>query len=163
MTKIKHDIWENPEGLTSLIYSDELGAESRSLLEQNSKIIHSFYAESHFEAMTKYYEFMNFGIYETEFEEDKELYDLNKILKRAKFWQNIDTVLWEDWDPIGINDSAPRNEYRSYIPVILNLVLKERSVKEIAEKLFEIETEIIGVSGSIERCDEIAQKIATTR
>jgi hypothetical protein len=87
MTSIKHDIWQDKEGLTSLCFSGDLGEESRSLLEPDSKIIHSFYADSHFNAMTKYYEYMDWGVYETEFEIDKELYDLEKIKNRAKEWK----------------------------------------------------------------------------
>ena len=82
MTKIKHDIWNNPEELPMLCFSGELGIESRTLLEPNSKIVHSFYAESHFEAMTIYYEYMDWGVYETEFEIDKESYNLEEIKKR---------------------------------------------------------------------------------
>ncbi|MCB0381463.1 MAG: hypothetical protein KDD24_09420 [Flavobacteriales bacterium] len=82
MAKIKHDIWTNPEDLPMLCFSGELGAESRTLLEPNSKIVHSFYAESHFEAMTIYYEYMDWGVYETEFEVDKEPYNLEEIKKR---------------------------------------------------------------------------------
>jgi len=82
MAKIKHDIWNNPEDLPMLCFSDELDAESRTLLEPNSKIVHSFYAESHFEAMTIYYEYMNWGVYETEFEVDREPYNLDDIKKR---------------------------------------------------------------------------------
>mgnify|MGYP003678974481 CR=1 FL=1 len=65
-----------------LCFSGELGAESRTLLEPNSKIVHSFYAESHFEAKTIYYEYMDWGVYETEFEVDKESYNLEEIKKR---------------------------------------------------------------------------------
>tara|TARA_R110002096_G_scaffold119088_4_gene257978 strand:+ start:55 stop:327 length:273 start_codon:yes stop_codon:yes gene_type:complete len=87
MTSIRHDIWQDKEGLTSLCFSGDLGEESRSLLEPDSKIIHSFYADSHFNAMTKYYEYMDWGVYETEFDIDKESYDLGKIKTRAKEWK----------------------------------------------------------------------------
>ena len=87
MTSIKHDIWQDNEGLTSLCFSGDLGEESRSLLEPGSKIIYSFYADSHFDAMTKYYEFMKWGIYETEFEIDKQPYNLEIFEKRAIEWK----------------------------------------------------------------------------
>ena len=87
MNSIKHEIWQDSEGLTSLCFSGDLGEESRSLLEPGSKIIHSFYADSHFSAMTKYYEYMDWGVYKTEFDVDKELYDLNEIKARAKEWK----------------------------------------------------------------------------
>ena len=42
--------------------------------EKDSKLIHSFYASSHFEAMTVYYLFMGWGTYITDYESDKEPY-----------------------------------------------------------------------------------------
>lgn len=76
---LKLDIWKNREGLTALIFSDDLGEEGRSALEDDYEIIHSFDAESHFDAMTKYYEFMDWGPYETQFEVDKKPYDVEYI------------------------------------------------------------------------------------
>ncbi len=159
MAKIKHDIWEDPEGLTLLCFSGELGAESRKLLKPNSKIIRSFDADSHFDAMTKYYAFMDRGKYKSDFEEDKQPYDLNNFEIRSKVSNEIDKILWEDWDPIGINDVAPRDEYRSYVPQILNLIMNKKSASEIADRLYYIETEVIGVIGNKERCGKIAEKM----
>jgi hypothetical protein len=36
-------------------------------------------------------------------------------------YKKIDNILWTDWDPIGIHDETPRDEYRGYIPEILRL------------------------------------------
>lgn len=72
--KVKHEVWINPEGLTTLCFADERGNDCRRLLDPDSKLIHSFYAISHYEAMTNYYKFMNWGEYTTEFEIDKEPY-----------------------------------------------------------------------------------------
>ena len=71
----KHEVWEDPEGLTTLCLADERGDDCRNLLEPGSKLIHSFYAESHYAAMTIYYKFMDWGVYTTEFEVDKEPYE----------------------------------------------------------------------------------------
>lgn len=84
MALVKLDIWKNKEGLTALLFSGELGQEGRMTLEEDYEIIHSFYADSHFDAMTKYYEFMDWGQYETEFEIDKEPYDKEQLEKRNK-------------------------------------------------------------------------------
>lgn len=69
--KRKHEIWENPEGLTTFLVSDASSDASRNLLEPGSKLIKYIYASSHFEAMTLYYQFMDWGTYTTNFEEDK--------------------------------------------------------------------------------------------
>ena len=59
------------DGLTSLCLADERGNDCSHLLDNGSKIIHTFYARSHFEAMTLYYAFMGWGEYQTRFECDK--------------------------------------------------------------------------------------------
>ena len=159
MTNIKHDIWKDKEGMTSLCYSGDLGEESRTILEPDSIIIHSFYADSHFDAMTKYYQYMDWGVYTTDFEVDIEPYDIDELWKRAKIRKIIDIILWKDWDPIGVNDIASRDEYQSYVPQILNLVCNNSSVDTIAERLLEIETHTMGLLGNMERCKEIAKKI----
>lgn len=81
---IKHDVWKNNEGLTALILSGDLGEEGRQLLEPDYEIIHSFDAESHFDAMVKYYHFMNWGDYETDFEIDKAPYNIEELRKRKE-------------------------------------------------------------------------------
>lgn len=159
MAKIKHDIWQDPEGLTSLCFSGVMGMECRRLLEPNSKIIHSFYADSHYEAMIKYYEFMGWGKYETEFETDKLPYNSNKLIDRNKVWIEIDKILWKDWDPIGVNDFAPTDEYQSYVSQIFHLLINGASIEEIADRLYRIETKVIGVGGNKENCRSAAKKI----
>jgi hypothetical protein len=79
MALVSHDIWMNKEGLTMLVFSGDLGKEARALLEEGSELIHSFDANSHFDAMTIYYEFMGWGKYETEFEIDKVPYNLQEL------------------------------------------------------------------------------------
>ena len=74
---LKHDIWKDKEGLTALLFSGDLGEEGRATLDNDYEIVHSFYADSHFEAMTKYYQYMNWGAYETDFEVDKSPYKLD--------------------------------------------------------------------------------------
>ncbi|HYV90223.1 MAG TPA: hypothetical protein VE978_00500 [Chitinophagales bacterium] len=156
---MKLDIWQDPEGMTMLCFSGEVGEESRTLLEPNSKIIYSFNADSHFDAMTKYYEFMDWGVYETDFESDKEPYIPKEMEKRAKVRTEIDKILWDDWDPLGVNDIAPRDEYKSYVPQILSLVMNGSSIDEIAARLHHIESQTMGVGGDKERCRKIAEKI----
>ena len=85
-----------------------------------------------------------------------------KFRSKGKFlnlYQQIDQILWEDWDPIGINDDAPRDEYQGYTPLILKLVKSKSDSTKIAEKLYEIETELIGLSGNYENCLKVAEKI----
>jgi hypothetical protein len=72
---VKHQVWKDPAGLTTLCLADYRGNDCRNLIEPGSKIIYEFYADSHFDAMTTYYKYMGWGTYTTEFEIDKEPYD----------------------------------------------------------------------------------------
>jgi len=159
MSDILHDIWEDDDGLTMLCYANELGAEPRTLLEENSRIIHSFNAHSHFDAMTKYYNYMGWGIYENHIEQDKDAYVLESLRTRQQLWFIVDEILWQEWDPIGVNDSAPRDEYRSYVSPIVTIVMTGASIAEIASVLHRIERGTIGVTGDYNACFKIAQKL----
>lgn len=74
-------------------------------------------------------------------------------------YKQVDSILWNDWDPIGVNDIAPRDEYQSYVPEIFSLLIQNKTDKEISNRLYKIETEIIGVLGSREHCLKIAKKL----
>ncbi len=73
--------------------------------------------------------------------------------------QLVDEILWNDWDPIGVNDVAPRDEYQDCVPEICSLVMKNKSATDIADKLYQIETETIGVIGNKEHCLNVANII----
>lgn len=74
-------------------------------------------------------------------------------------YKKINEILWFDWDPIGINDIAPKDEYQSYVPEIFGLVKAKSDIQEIANRLHKLETEKMGISGTIENCLIIADKI----
>lgn len=74
-------------------------------------------------------------------------------------YKGVDEILWNDWDPIGVNDVAPRDEFQSYVPEIFSLLIQNKSDKEISYRLYKIETETIGVLGSREHCLKIAKKL----
>ena len=75
MATLKHEVWTDKDGLTTLCLADERGNGCRQQMDNDSKIIHTFYAESHFEAMKLYYELMGWGEYQTSFASDKMPYD----------------------------------------------------------------------------------------
>lgn len=90
------------------------------------------------------------------------LTDFNKLLKNEEptnLYEAIDLFLWNDWDPIGIHDIAPRDEYQSYTPTIFKLKSDGADKETIAKTLHEIETVTIGVVGDIDHCREVAEKI----
>lgn len=74
-------------------------------------------------------------------------------------YQKIDDILWFDWDPIDINYIAPRDEYQSYVPEIFDLVKSKADRQEIAQRLFKLETDNMGLNGTLANCLRIADKI----
>lgn len=52
---VKHEVWEDSEGLTTLCLEDERGDDFRKLLEPDSKLMHTFYASSHYDYLLQVY------------------------------------------------------------------------------------------------------------
>lgn len=93
------------------------------------------------------------------FSRDEKLRNDLPQAKELLLYQKIDDILWYDWDPIGINDMAPRDEYQSYTPQIFNLFKQKTGRDTIAKALSKIETDNIGLAGNLENCLKIADKI----
>ncbi len=93
------------------------------------------------------------------FARNKQFKDNLAAAKDFLLYKKIDDILWFDWDPIGINDIAPRDEYQSYVPEIFGLVKAKVDRQEIANQLFKLETHNMGMSGTVENCLRIADKI----
>lgn len=83
---------------------------------------------------------------------------MNKKIDK-ELYKRIDDILWFDWDPIGINDSAPRDEYESYTPPIYSLKVQGASLETITDKLYSFEVKGMGIFGGRERCERVAKKI----
>ncbi len=73
----------------------------------------------------------------------------------------VKKILWEDWDPIGINViSSAKDEYDSYAPKVYRLLIENKNQKEvIAEFLTYIDTELIGNSPNKTRDARVAEKL----
>ena len=98
---------------------------------------------------------------------DKDVISVNIQSKMTpdqnKIFRTIDDILYSDWDPIGVNNLAPRNEYQNYTAAIFSLFSDGSDKETIAKKFYEIETVTIGVIGNIERCRQVADKIVKLR
>jgi hypothetical protein len=58
-------------------------------------------------------------------------------LKRyKKIFQQVKKILFKDWDPIGCD--VPNDEYDSYVPAVIGLLLKYSSEKDIMKHLDEV-------------------------
>ena len=63
----------------------------------------------------------------------------------------IRKILWEQWDPIGVNENLSAfGEYDSYARSVHTLLLQDASEAAIVEHLYRIETETMGLAGSSE-------------
>ena len=76
-----------------------------------------------------------------------------------RLYDAIDEILWNDWNPIGVNDSAPRDEYRSYVPQIVKLKINHADTEIIAQTLVQIATEKMCLLGNIDDCRRVANMI----
>jgi hypothetical protein len=84
--------------------------------------------------------------------------------EQKQLYKRIDEILWNDWDPIGVNDNENvRDEYQSYTPHVFSLTIQGADKTKIAEHLYKIETIDMGVSGNMQHCEKIAQKILEAR
>lgn len=79
--------------------------------------------------------------------------------KDLLLYKKIHDILLYDWDPIGIIDIGPRDEYQSYVPQFLSLKKAGADRQEIAKQLLTVETDKMGMSGALENCLRIADKI----
>lgn len=72
--KLKHELWDEGDGLWTFCLSGKCGDDARKLLSPNAKLIWTVEAENHFEAMTAYYKFQGWGEYTTDQEWDTKPY-----------------------------------------------------------------------------------------
>ncbi|GAB4019959.1 hypothetical protein [Spirosoma koreense] len=81
--------------------------------------------------------------------------------EQQQLYEWIDKLLWEEWDPIGVNDiPEAKDEYQSYTPRLFNLAIEGATTEVMAKELFQIEMHTMGLFGNRQRCELIAQKIA---
>lgn len=84
----------------------------------------------------------------------------NKDKRVARIWKEIDQILWNSWDPIGVNDAeAAHDEYYGYIGGVFRLLEDGASEERIAEHLHHIETEQMGLRGDLGHCKEVVRKL----
>ena len=84
----------------------------------------------------------------------------NARVKRANEVRNvIRQVLFDDWDPIGINDIAPRDEYDSYIGGVYRRLVSGCTEDELCKYLGELETTAMASPTNADHRRMIARKL----
>jgi hypothetical protein len=72
-------------------------------------------------------------------------FDGNGSKNVKKLLKEIEAVLWNDWDPIHVNDCLEaKGEYDSYAGAIFTVAFKTRSTMAIAEHLMSVENASMG-------------------
>ena len=88
MTSLLHEVWEEPDEdgrmLESLFLAGPDGDEARALLGKDARLVTTFDASSHVEAMTKYYALYQRGEYVTDNPADHDLYPLEWQIRQRK-------------------------------------------------------------------------------
>jgi len=79
---------------------------------------------------------------------------------QMELYNKIDEILWEDWDPIGVNDiKEARDEYYGYLPHIFRLALEGADRERIANSLIATIETNIGLTANKEHNLKVAEKI----
>jgi hypothetical protein len=77
--------------------------------------------------------------------------------EQRRLYKAINVVLWTDWDPIGCG--VPEDEYDSYVPRILGMLIGKVDKHRLAQHLHTLETVDMGLSGNMERNMRIAERL----
>jgi hypothetical protein len=74
MASLVHELWVESDEEQTFCLAGPMGEDARSLLAPGARRVWTVKAESHFDAMRKYYEHMEWGEYTTEHAWDHEPY-----------------------------------------------------------------------------------------
>ncbi|HMS54978.1 MAG TPA: hypothetical protein PKA27_06220 [Fimbriimonadaceae bacterium] len=84
-------------------------------------------------------------------------------IQRSQLWKEVDRILFEVWDPIGINgDLAARDEYQGYVPQVLAHVEKGGSESSLSNLLGQIERERMQLDSGEDHRLQVASLIVET-
>ncbi|MCU7859108.1 MAG: hypothetical protein KZQ86_04585 [Candidatus Thiodiazotropha sp. (ex Lucinoma kastoroae)] len=81
-----------------------------------------------------------------------------------KLYKAIDEILWNDWDPIGVNDvHEARDEYQGYLPHLFRLAIEGKDANHISSSLISTVETNIGLGANNEHCYRVAVKIVNAK
>ncbi len=85
--------------------------------------------------------------------------------KQKEFYREVARILWEKWDPIGVNDGDNEwdDEYDSYVPHISRLAIEGNDAMRIANSLSSSIEQNIGLPASKEHDLKVAQLIVNAK
>ena len=74
MATLKHEVWREPDGMEMCCLAGPMGDDARRALAPGATLLWTFDAGTHFEAMTKYNDFLGRAPYTTDQEADRQPY-----------------------------------------------------------------------------------------
>jgi hypothetical protein len=82
-------------------------------------------------------------------------------MKRNELWQAVKEVLYQEWDPIGVNSNPEcHDEYDSYAGTIVRLLQSEADEYKIAAHLRSLQRISMGLSSADDERDRrIARRL----
>ena len=84
-------------------------------------------------------------------------------MNKKELYKKVDEILWNDWDPIGINDCGPDDEYQGYVPSIVKLLEGGADEIKITKFLHHHANVSMGLSTKIEAHKLVAEKLKDLR
>ena len=84
----------------------------------------------------------------------------NRDKRAVQIQENIRAILIKKWDPIDVCDvPETQDEYNGYVGGIYRLIANGVDENEIAEHLYKIESENMGLKPSIKHLKDVASEL----
>ena len=85
---------------------------------------------------------------------------MKKFTEHQKaIYSEIDKIIWEDWNPIGLKKEESIDEYESYVNQLFSLKINGANHTKITEYLMKSDYEIMGIKVDEKLFEKIATKI----
>jgi hypothetical protein len=83
----------------------------------------------------------------------------HKARQARQIYSAINQILFTYWDPIGINDVAPKDEYEAYVADVYRALVNGKSERGLVGLLTSIENKSIGLRAPLSRKTEAARRL----
>ncbi len=111
-SNLVHEMWRDKEGMTVVCLAGPAGDDARSLFEQDAELAWVFEASSHYQAMTMYYQRMDWGEYTSDHEQDYNPYPEQWVeaqQRTASTWQDFHEKQLVSQDSLGAKCQPERS------------------------------------------------------
>jgi hypothetical protein len=75
----------------------------------------------------------------------------------------VHSILWRDWDPIGVNGAAPDDEYDAYVWPVIGKIMRGETVDQLADYLDWVVGERMGLTVVRDASVDVARKLLQLR